>query len=395
MRRRYAFEAEELAPEVKAQLEKVEDVVEDKCSTPDACNKMLDKIDAETEKFNCALKDMAGAAKDCKDGKCDKAEMAAQISPKMAELKEVAKSIGVASEGENLTEDELKKAKAYLEGAKEIVEAKLDEVGSDSGKEEPKENPDEEGDEKGDHEEPDGDEVEGDESWIVGTESMSINDPAFESAMDDAALECFVAMEGYNWDQRADYRANLKAAKAKVKEAKAAAKSGDEAKTKKLMTEVVDDLTKAKKDFVEAQKDQTAINAICGYYAYAFRGFGLMMASLIPTLGIGYMAVAVKHSIEFWVDLIQVISKLAKKEGVKPSDFNMYTKSMEHNMDVMIDHYKSAAKKLSLKAAKNAPKETSAEGASESDLGFDDFIAACESAIIAKPAAETAPYLFG
>lgn len=394
MRRRYAFEAEELAPEVKAQLEKVEDVVEDKCSTPDACNKMLDKIDAETEKFNCALRDMAGAAKDCKDGKCDKDEMAAQISPKMAQLKEVAKSIGVASEGENLTEDELKKAKAYLEGAKEIVEAKLDEVGSDSGKEEPKENPDEEGDEKGDHEEPDGDEVEGDESWIFGNESMSITDPAFESAMSDAALEAFVAMEGYNYEQRADYRKNLNAARAKVKEAKAAAKRGDEAKTKQLMDEVVADLTKAKADFVEAQKDQTIGNAIFGYFAYGFRGMAQILVTMLPTLGLSSFAVSIKQGVEFWVDVAQVVSKLLKKEDVKPADFNMYTKSMEHNMELIISAYKSTAKKLSLKAAKNAPKETPA-GASESDLGFDDFIAACESAIIAKPAAETAPYLFG
>lgn len=394
MRRRYAFEAEELAPEVKAQLEKVEDVVEDKCSTPDACNKMLDKIDAETEKFNCALKDMAGAAKDCKDGKCDKAEMAAQISPKMAQLKEVAKSIGVASEGENLTEDELKKAKAYLEGAKEIVEAKLDEVGSDSGKEEPKENPDEEGDEKGDHEEPDGDEVEGDESWIFGNESMSITDPAFESAMGDAALEAFVAMEGYNYEQREEYKKNLNAAKAKVKEAKAAAKRGDEAKTKQLMDEVVADLTKAKADFVEAQKDQSIGNAIFGYFAYGFRGMVQILVTMLPTLGLSSYAVSIKHVVEFWVDVAQVVSKLLKKEDVKPADFNMYTKSMEHNMDLIISAYKNTAKKLSLKAAKNAPKETPA-GASESDLGFDDFIAACESAIIAKPAAETAPYLFG
>ena len=128
MRRFYAFEAEELSPEVKTQLEKVEDVVEDKCDTPEACDKMIDKIDGEQAKFNEALQTMSNAAKDCKDGKCDKAEMAATVAPKMAELKEVAKSIGVASEGDTLTEGELKDAKAYLEGAKEIVEAKKDEL---------------------------------------------------------------------------------------------------------------------------------------------------------------------------------------------------------------------------------------------------------------------------
>lgn len=231
MRRRYAFEAEELAPEVKAQLEKVEDVVEDKCSTPDACNKMLEKIDAETEKFNGALKDMAGAAKDCKDGKCDKAEMAAQISPKMAELKEVAKSIGVASEGENLTEDELKKAKAYLEGAKEIVEAKLDEVDSESGKEEPKDNPDEEGDEKGDHEEPDGDEEEAEEAFYY--EDAEELDNANEAYLDslDYALESFcfeAAMEGSTVDSVvATIKKTIAIFRGPRKEMKAAAKKHD------------------------------------------------------------------------------------------------------------------------------------------------------------------------
>ena len=134
MRRVYAFEAEELSPEVKSQLEKVEDVVEDKCDTPEACDTMIEKINDEQTKFNDALKGMASAAKDCQDGKCDKAEMAAQITPKMAELKEVAKNIGVASEGDTLTEAELKDAKNYLEGAREIVEAKKDELESEGEK---------------------------------------------------------------------------------------------------------------------------------------------------------------------------------------------------------------------------------------------------------------------
>jgi hypothetical protein len=135
MRRYYAFEAEGVSEEVKAQLEKVEDVVEDKCETKADCEKILDKIEAEEDKFNGALGNMADAAKDCKDGKCDKAEMTARINPEMAELKEVAKSIGVASEGETVTEAEVKDAKDYLEGAKEIVEAKMDEIeGDDSGK---------------------------------------------------------------------------------------------------------------------------------------------------------------------------------------------------------------------------------------------------------------------
>lgn len=128
MRRYYAFESEDLSSTVKTQLEKVEDVVDSKCNTAAACDKMLDKIESEQEKFNGCLQDMADAAKDCENGVCDKNEMAAQITPKMAELKEVAKSIGVASESDSLTETELQDAKDYLEGAKEIVETKKEEL---------------------------------------------------------------------------------------------------------------------------------------------------------------------------------------------------------------------------------------------------------------------------
>lgn len=228
MRRRYAFEAEGVSDEVKAQLEKVEDVVDEKCDTADACNKMLDKIEDETEKFNGALKDMAGAAKDCKDGKCDKAEMAAQISPKMAELKEVAKSIGVASEGETLTEAELKDAKDYLEGAKEIVESKLDEVGGD----------DKGGKDDDEDEEPDDDDDEEAEECV-------------EAYMEelDVAIESFylnAAMEGANVDSVVTtVKRNIQLFKGPRSEMKKAVKAGDyktAAEKAKECASVADDL---------------------------------------------------------------------------------------------------------------------------------------------------------
>lgn len=136
MRRFYAFEAEELSPAIKDQLQQVEDTVEEKCTTPEACDKVLDKIEKQEDKYNEALQTMAEKAKDCQDGKCDKAEMAKVVDEKMGDLKEVAKEIGVASEGDVPTEAELKDVKNYLEGAKEIVEAKkdeLDEGSSDEG----------------------------------------------------------------------------------------------------------------------------------------------------------------------------------------------------------------------------------------------------------------------
>lgn len=133
MRRFYAFEAEELSPAIKKQLEQVEDTVEEKCTTPAACDKVLDKIEKQEDKYNGALQAMADAAKDCQDGKCEKADMAKVVDEKMGDLKQVAKDIGVASEGDVPSEEELKDVKHYLEGAKEIVEAKKDELTEEDG----------------------------------------------------------------------------------------------------------------------------------------------------------------------------------------------------------------------------------------------------------------------
>lgn len=135
MRRRYAFEAEGVSEEVKSQLEIAEDAVEKNCETPEDCDKMLEKIDDQAEKFDNALQTMSDAAKDCKDGKCDASEMKDKITPAMADLKEVAQTIGIAKEGDEgpVTEEDLKDVKAYLEGAKEIVEAKKDELGGNDG----------------------------------------------------------------------------------------------------------------------------------------------------------------------------------------------------------------------------------------------------------------------
>lgn len=221
MRRTYAFEAEGVSEEVKSQLEKVEDVVEDKCATPEACDKMIDKIDAEKDKFNGALKDMAAAAKDCKDGNCTKSEMAAAITPKMAELKEVAKSIGVASEGEALTEGELKDAKAYLDGAKEIVEAKKDELEngkSDEKADEPKDDDDKDEAECEDGECDDDDDEEDEEATESYLDDLDI---ATESAMLD------LAMEGTNIDALKARKAHLADIRAAKKAMKAAAKAKD------------------------------------------------------------------------------------------------------------------------------------------------------------------------
>lgn len=218
MRRIYAFEAEDLSPEVKTQLEKVEDVVEDKCDTPEACDTMIEKIDGEKEKVNDALQTMADAAKDCKDGKCTKAEMAETIAPKMADLKKVAKDIGVASEGDALTEAEVKDAKAYLEGAKEIVEAKKDELENGEGCKKC------DGDNDADDAECDS-ECETDEAEA---EAEAAADEAMEStlfALGDVVYD--MGMEGANVDALKFFRDTMRTCKGIKKEMKEAAKKKD------------------------------------------------------------------------------------------------------------------------------------------------------------------------
>lgn len=223
MRRSYAFEAD-VSTAVQTQLEKVEDKVEEKCTTAEACDKMLEKIDSEKEKFDDALQTMADKAKDCQDGKCDKAEMAAVITPKMAELKEVAKSIGVASEGDTLTEAELKDARDYLNGAEEIVEAKKDELENGSADGSKKEDKPCDGDDcDGDDDDDDDDEDEGediaDESFIASESFLDELDTACESAMFE------LAMEGTNIDAVKALRDAMGKIRAENKAMKSAAKS--------------------------------------------------------------------------------------------------------------------------------------------------------------------------
>lgn len=275
MRRTYAFEAEGVSEEVKSQLEKVEDVVEDKCATPEACDKMIDKIDAEKDKFNGALKDMAAAAKDCKDGNCSKSEMAAAITPKMAELKEVAKSIGVASEGEALTEGELKDAKAYLDGAKEIVEAKKDEL--ENGKSgEKADEPKDDDDDEAECEDGECDDEEDEEATESYLDDLDI---ATESAMLD------LAMEGTNIDALKVRKAHLADIRAAKKAMKAAAKAKD-----------------YKTAAAEARKAAEAANALANDISgldqsagsAAIVGIALAVAALAASVAIGGGVGAIK-----------------------------------------------------------------------------------------------------
>ena len=304
----------------------------------------------------------------------------------MAELKEVAKSIGVASEGEALTEAELKDARDYLNGVEEIVEAKKDEVCDGSC---------------GDDDEDEKDEAE--EAWtmIPGMEAYEINSmEEMVSACESEAAACYIAMEGYNWDKRKEWKAKRSEIRNLVKKAKNAAKQGNVAEAKSAMNSATTMLTEYKKQFVDAvESEQSAGDAIFGYFAYGWGALGLELLASLPTFGLGAYVVALKHTIEFWVDVGQAIAKGVKGEKkLAPADFNMYTKSMEHNMDLMIAQYKKVAKSIDAKAMKKAQKlgkdtGSAAENkaAEESDM-FMGFISACESYRFGN---KDLPYLFG
>lgn len=171
MRRIYAFESD-VSADVKDLLEKVEDAVDEKCETVEDCKKLKDKIEKKEDEFNEALKGMADAAQDCKDGKCDKSELKDKLDPHVTCLKTIAKDIGVASESDIVSDAELQDVKDYIEGAKEIVEAKVEEI-----------------------EDPDGetakdDDTDAEESYIDGLESLIGGDNAIDSFI--SSLESFM-----------------------------------------------------------------------------------------------------------------------------------------------------------------------------------------------------------
>lgn len=204
LRRTYAFESD--CPEnVKGELEKVEAAVDEKCASAEDCDKVLAKIDDQAEKFDDALKSMANAAKDAKAGG-DQAAATASIKEAQADLKQVAKTIGVANESDSEYADrtEIEDAKAYLEGAREIVEAKKDELG-DGGC---------------DDGECDDDANEACEAWLDAY-SDALAD-ALESEIYDG-----IAMEGATSDGAAIFWSKHKELNAMKKEMNAAAKSGD------------------------------------------------------------------------------------------------------------------------------------------------------------------------
>ena len=429
MRRTYAFEAEGVSEEVKSQLEKVEDVVEDKCATPEACDKMIDKIDAEKDKFNGALKDMAAAAKDCKDGNCTKSEMAAAITPKMAELKEVAKSIGVASEGEALTEGELKDAKAYLDGAKEIVEAKKDELeNGESGEKADEPKDDDKDEDEAECEDGECDDEEDEEATESYLDDLDI---ATESAMLD------LAMEGTNIDALKVRKAHLADIRAAKKAMKAAAKAKDY-KTAAAEARKAADAANALANDISGLDQSAGSAAIVGIAlgvaalaaSVAIGGGvgainGNMKAAKVAkdlgnlglnemgqkTMAKGAFKTALKGGVKAGAAAggaaagavgaghgAAAIAKVLKSKGVE--DTGDASKLQPNDLNALLSAIKIDTKNMAKKFTKKAEEyDKMASAATESATMFDDFIAACES-IMGESAgvsadASATPYLFG
>lgn len=403
MRRIYAFEAEDLSPEVKTQLEKVEDVVEDKCDTPEACDTMIEKIDSEKEKVNDALQTMADAAKDCKDGKCTKAEMAEIIAPKMADLKKVAKDIGVASEGDALTEAEVKDAKAYLDGAKEIVEAKKDELENGEGCK----NCD--GDDDADDAECETDEAE--------AEAEAAADEAMESALfalGDVVYD--MGMEGANVDALKFFRDTMRTCKGIKKEMKEAAKKKDwktaAAKAKEAeatcdkaisaLKNMPQSVSSAVLSNVGAMVLNFAVSSVLAFVAnkVIVAKFGLPMgnkevlantvkgtvrglpaaAALPPAAAI--LAKSVKHQNDAIRDYLSSktdeIERTRAMKSMTPNDFNTVIQSAIDLLKWVKSGYKGLASKYDTYSKGKSLPGTESESVNSD---FDSFIEACESLI--------------
>lgn len=234
MNRYYAFEAAGISDTVRAQLERVERAVDSKGNSVAACEAMLDKIAYESNRFDTALETMIDAARARQNGEIDAMEMNSRIVPAVAELKDIARSIGVATEADSVSEDELKDSKDYLEGSKEIVESKKDE---EEAKDDSKDKDDDDDDSgKDDDDKDDGKECEDekcDDKADKAEEAATVLYLATEAYLNelDTNDELYTmfgpATEGTN----ADAMAATKAAKKKIreirKEMKAAEKSGD------------------------------------------------------------------------------------------------------------------------------------------------------------------------
>lgn len=124
MNKTYAFESY-ASKRVLALLQGVETHVCESCTTAHECNVFMSKIEKIEDRFNGYLQDMKIAA--ATEG-ATVSTLREMLDPAIEGLKGIAHSMGLESEFEKVTDEELNDVKDYIEGAKEIVDAKKDEL---------------------------------------------------------------------------------------------------------------------------------------------------------------------------------------------------------------------------------------------------------------------------
>ena len=95
-----------------------------KLKTAEACDDLLAKLKTEEGKYNESLKGMKAAAQELAAGKIDKKELAAKIAPFAKELKNTCDIISlgqITEDKKNVTDDEIKKLRDFIVGAKKVI----------------------------------------------------------------------------------------------------------------------------------------------------------------------------------------------------------------------------------------------------------------------------------
>lgn len=117
-------------------LKQVKSNIEATCKTAEDCDKLLQVIKTEQDKYNASLTTMKQAAIDYKDGKIDKAKFASIIKEASADLK-ASYNILVHGDTEDkdgtLEDDDIKFVRDFLVGAKSIIADKKASLGEDAG----------------------------------------------------------------------------------------------------------------------------------------------------------------------------------------------------------------------------------------------------------------------
>lgn len=369
MNKTYAFESY-ASKRVLALLQGVETHVCESCTTAHECNVFMSKIEKIEDRFNGYLQDMKIAA--ATEG-ATVSTLREMLDPAIEGLKGIAHSMGLESEFEKVTDEELNDVKDYIEGAKEIVDGQKETLdGTD------------------------------DDDLVVTVDEESFFLPrdveAFEDVLQVKASEFDIeeAFEGYNLDRKAEEKLAMRNAKTAIKEAKKLAKDGDVAGTKKKMNDAIKDLENARKEFLNNAKSGAKIsNTIVGNILAAFSlilydlimiamlfaygaivGGALGGASAVGALGdlVGKGAAAAGgaaggalaggaiivgststyrkvmtavYGVLILVgNLMKVVGKKKKGEETTPADYNMYVSTLENIFDNTISSMKLEASSL-------------------------------------------------